>query len=202
VWSGDNGSTEVAGATRRRGVEIETRYELTKWLAADLDVTFTRAAFRAKSGRGEGLALAPKRTWAGGLSARHALGPGVLRGGVRFFGIGNRPATDDGELVAYGFTQFDVHLGYRYDRFDLALDIENLLNGTYRSAQFVTTSRLRGEPALGAAVPDGFSCGKNARLATAPEGGSAGGFYGCEDVSYTPAYPFALRVLATVFLDR
>ncbi len=100
VWSGDQGTTEVGGATRRRGVEIETRYELTRWLAADLDLTFTHSALRANVGNGNGLALAPKQTWAGGLSARHELGPGTARAGLRVYGIGDRPASDDGALIA------------------------------------------------------------------------------------------------------
>jgi outer membrane receptor protein involved in Fe transport len=151
---------------------------------------------------GGGLALAPKRTWAGGLSGRHALGPGAVRAGLRFYGIGDRPATDDGALVAPGFTQFDMHLGYRHRWFDIALDIENLLNGSYRSAQFATVSRLRTEPAVGAPVPAGFGCGSDARLATAPDGRPANGrFYGCEDINYTPAYPLTVRVMATFFLD-
>src|SRR5262249_45678374 len=45
VWAGDDGTTQVSGATTRRGIEIETRYEITKWLAADLDLTFTKSAF-------------------------------------------------------------------------------------------------------------------------------------------------------------
>src|SRR5205085_9797814 len=113
VWSGDDGTTTVNGATRRYGFELETRLELTSWLAADLDVTFTHSQFSADRENGGGLALAPKETWSGGLSARHALGPGVARGGLRFYGIGDRPATDDGALVAPGLTQVDLHLGYR-----------------------------------------------------------------------------------------
>jgi len=151
---------------------------------------------------GGGLALAPKQTWAGGLSARHELGPGVGRAGLRFYGIGDRPATADGALVAPGFTQVDLHVGYRHRRFDLALDVENLLNGNYRSAQFSTVSRLRTEPAIGTPVPAGFGCGAHARLATAPDGSPAGGrFYGCEDVDFTPAYPLTVRLMATLFLD-
>ena len=58
------------------------------------------------------------------------------------------------------------------------------------------------QPAVGAAVPSGFSCGTSGRLAPAPDGSPAGGrFYGCQDVNYTPAYPLTLRVMATVFLD-
>ncbi len=197
VWIGDEGTTEVSDATRRYGVELETRFDLTKWLSADLDVTFTRSQFTGQSTNGGGLALAPQQTWSGGLSARHELGPGVVRGGLRFYGIGDRPANDDGFLKAPGFTQFDLHLGYRHRWFDVALDIENLFNGVYRSAQFATTSRLRGEPAVGAAVPDGFSCGSRGRLTASMDGT----FQGCDDVNYTPAYPFTLRLTATVYLD-
>jgi len=198
VWIGDEGTTEVAGATTRRGLEVETRYELTEWLAADLDLTFTKSAFRENAGNGDGLALAPKQTWSGGVSARHALGPGVARAGLRFYGIGERPASDDGALVATGFTQIDLHAGYRHRWFDVALDIENLLDATFRAAQFDTVSRLPSEPAIGAAAPAGFSCGRRGRLAAGPD---AGGFNGCEDVNYTPAYPLTMRVMATVFLD-
>jgi TonB family protein len=197
VWSGDEGTTAVSGPTHRHGLELETRFELTSWLAADLDLTFAHSQFTADGGNGAALALAPRQTWSGGLSGRHALGPGVARAGVRFYGIGDRPASDDGALVAPGFTQVDLHLGYRHRRFDVALDIENLFNGSFRGAQFATLSRLRGEPMVGSAVPEGFSCGSNGRIAAATDGS----FLGCEDVDFTPAYPFTARVTATVFFD-
>ncbi len=202
VWNGDDGTTGVSDPTTRHGIEMETRYEVTPWLAADLALTFTHSQFSTDMENGGGLALAPKQTWAGGLSARHALGPGVGRAGLRFYGIGDRPASDDGVLVAPGFTQFDMHLGYRHRWFDIALDIENLLDSDFRSAQFATVSRLRTEPGVGSAVPAGFSCGSKGRLAPAPDGSAGGGrFYGCEDVDYTPAYPITIRLMATLFLD-
>jgi outer membrane receptor protein involved in Fe transport len=202
VWVGDEGTTEVGDATRRQGIEIETRYELTRWLAADLDLSFTHSDLRENAGNGDGLALAPKQTWSGGISARHELGPGTGRAGLRCYGIGDRPASDDGVLVAPGFTQLDLHVGYRQRWFDISLDVENLLDRAFRSAQFSTTSRLPNEPAVGAPVPAGFACGRVGRLATAPGGGDpAGLFYGCEEVDYTPAYPLTARVMATVFLD-
>jgi outer membrane receptor protein involved in Fe transport len=200
VWNGDDGTTAVSGATRRYGIELETRFEFTRWLAADLDVTFTHSQFSTDKENGGGLALAPKQTWSGGLSARHEAGPGIARGGLRFYGIGDRPATDDGVLVAPGFTLFDLHAGYRLRRFDLAFDVENLFNSNTRSAQFATVGRLRTEPAIGAPIPAGFSCGSNGRLATDPSV-PAGRFAGCEDVHFTPQYPTTLRVMATVFLD-
>ena len=201
VWVGDEGTTAAGQPTHRDGIELETRYEIARWLAADLDVTFTRSRFTLGDTNGGGLALAPKWTWAGGLSARHAIGPGVARAGLRFFGIGDRPASDDGVLVAPGFTEVDLQVGYRHRWFDVAFGIENLLNVVYRSAQFATTSRLATEPAVGAPVPAGFSCGPG-RLAPAPDGSTTSGrFYGCQDVDYTPAYPLTLRFLATLYFD-
>jgi len=198
VWSGDKGTTEVGEATRRQGIEVETRFEFTKWLAADLDLTFTDSQFKANAGNGNGLALAPKQTYSGGISVRHALGPGVLRGGIRFYGITDRPANDEGDIIAKGFTIFDLHAGYRMRRFDLAFDVENLFNQSSRAAQFDTVGRLRNEPAIGAAVPGGFNCGSGGKLAA---GGAAGRFNGCEDVHFTPQYPITLRVMGTVYLD-
>jgi TonB family protein len=202
TWNGDDGTTNVGLATRRYGLEFESRYEITPWLAADGSVTFTHSQFTTDHENGGGLALAPKQTWSGGLSARHELGPGVGRAGLRFYGIGDRRASDDGVLVAPGFTQFDAHLGFRQRWFDVAFDVENLFNGVFRSAQFDTVSRLRGEPGIGQPLPAGFGCGSKGRLATNPASGSADGrFWGCEDVDFTPAYPLTLRVMATLFLD-
>jgi outer membrane receptor protein involved in Fe transport len=196
VWNGDDGTTSVSGATNRKGIEFETRFELTKWLVADLDVTFTSSAFTANHGNGSGLALAPKETWSGGLSARHKLGPGVIRAGFRFFGIGDRPASDDGAITVPGWTQFDLHVGYKHRRFDVALDIENLFDAKFPSAAFDTTSRLRTDPAMGAPIPPGFTCGPNARVVSA-----AGRFGGCEGLDFTPAYPFTARLTGTFYLD-
>jgi TonB family protein len=207
VWNGDDGTTAVSGATRRYGFELEGRYEFLSWLAADGAVTFTHSAFTENHGNGGSLALAPKQTWSGGLSARHDLGPGVARAGLRFYGIGDRPASDDNVIVAPGFTQVNLHTGYRTRRWDFALDIENLLNGNYRSAQFDTVSRLRTDPAVGTPVPIGY-CGTNGRVVNTPGGyvpSSAGTttvpFFGCEGVNFTPAYPFTVRLMATLFLD-
>lgn len=201
TWGGDSGTTNVGPATLRYGVELEGRYEITKWLAADGNITFTHSKFTTDHENGGGLALAPKRTWAGGLSARRDLGSGVARAGFRFYGIGDRPASDDGVIIATGFTQADVHIGYRLRRFDVAFDIENLFNGAFRAAQFDTTSRLRTDPGIGTPLnrlPKNFSCGSNGRLSADP---ASGGFGGCENVDFTPAYPITARLMTTIYLD-
>ncbi|MCA9588069.1 MAG: TonB-dependent receptor [Myxococcales bacterium] len=193
VWIGDEGTTEAGDATKRYGIELETRFEITKWLSADLDVTATKSAFVANRGNGDAVALAPRRTWAGGLSARH---PNGVRGGFRFYGVGDRPATEDEFIVAEGFTVADVHLGYQTRRFDVGLDVENLFNARYKAAQFASTSRLRTEPPTNAPAPAG-TCGNGSRVVT----GDGGNFGGCEDNHFTSGYPFTARITTTFYLD-
>jgi TonB family protein len=197
VWAGDEGTTDVSGSTHREGVELDARYEPFPWLTAEAGVTFTRSKYQDDATYGSGLALAPKQTWSGGLSGRHPLGGGTARYALRFYGIGDRPASDDGALVARGFTDVNLHVGYRHRWFDFGVALENLLDARYRSAQFATVGRLATDPAAGAPVPSGFSCGRDGRLAPSP----GGGFAGCEDVHFTPAYPFSIRLMATLFLD-
>ncbi|HRG96385.1 MAG TPA: TonB-dependent receptor plug domain-containing protein, partial [Polyangiaceae bacterium] len=197
VWIGDEGTTEAGDPTHRFGGELETRLDLTSWLSLDLDLTATKSRLTQNAGNGDAVALAPRFTWAGGVSARH---PSGLRGGLRFYGVGDRPATQDypapGSLVAEGFSVFDLHLGYRHRRFDVAFDVENLFNAAYNSAQFATTSRLATEPPIGAPPPSG-ACGNGSRVSAA----EGGGFGGCEDIHFTPGYPLTLRLMTTVYLD-
>jgi TonB family protein len=197
VWIGDEGTTEPGAQTRRIGAELETRLAITPWLSADLDLTATKSQLRANAGNGNSVALAPRRTWSGGISARH---PSGLRAGIRFYGVSDRPATQDypapGSLVADGFTVVDLHAGYRHRRFDVALDVENLFNSVYKSAQFATTSRLRTEPSTSGIAPAG-TCKNGSRQVTQDNGN----FGGCEDVNFTPGYPFTLRLMTTLYLD-
>lgn len=192
VWIGDEGTTEESGATRRYGGELETRLALTDWLSADLDLTATKSSFVQNTGNGSAVALAPRYTWAAGLSARHPTG---WRAGLRMYGVGDRPATEDEFLTAEGFTVFDLHAGYQARRWDIGLDVENLFDAKYRSAQFATTSRLRNEPSTNGPAPAG-TCTGGSRIAT-----NGANFGGCEDVNFTPGYPFTMRIMTTFYLD-
>ena len=158
-----------AAATHRYGVELETRYEFTPWLAADARRSPSRTRSSAPTAR-TAAASRSRRSRRGPAASRRATSsaPGVARAGLRFYGIGDRPASDDGAIVAPGFTQVDLHLGYRTAASTSRSTSRTCSNGDFRSAQFDTVSRLRTEPAIGAPVPAGFSCGSNGRLAPRP----------------------------------
>ena len=183
VWVGDFGGTVPSAPTRRYGVDLEGRWQITPWLWADVDLTFSRSRYQSDAGNGNAVALAPPRVITGGLSARH---PSGLVGAVRLRHIGSRPASEltaaDGVprctaalgpdarcfLTADGYTVLDATAGYDDARLSLLLFVENLTNASYREAQFGNVSRVADEPQA------------------------------VQDLHFTPGNPLSLRLSAAV----
>lgn len=163
VWVGDEGVTEARGATQRKGLELEVRWKPLPWLRADADVTWSHARFRD----GSFVPLAPEWTWSGGVQALH---PAGTFGSVRVQGISDRPANESGSITAQGFQRVDVEVGHRWRFLQAAVSVRNLLDASWRQAQFANASRLQGE-----AGP-------------------------VEDLHFTPGYPRAVMGTLTVFL--
>jgi hypothetical protein len=144
---GDTGTTQPSGPTRRYGLEVTGRWRLGGWLFADAAATFTHAEYRQNKGNGNAVALAPTRTFAAGVGVTRKLGAWTPFGSVRVKSIADRPATRDGSLFAQGFTLLNAQAGARWRDLEFGVDVLNLLNTTWREAQFATTSRLAWEPA-------------------------------------------------------
>lgn len=138
VYVGDAGTTEPSDASQRLGMEISARYYMSRALFADTDITLTQARYQ----NGDFVALAPTRTITAGLGFRAPFG---TFGSIRVKHVGDRPANEDGSLTAEGFTVVDAQLGHRLGRFELGLDIQNVLNSEWKEVQFATASKLRNE---------------------------------------------------------
>ncbi len=146
VWVGDAGTTEPSGATRRYGVELSGRYHLGNWLYADAEAVLVRPRYRENAGDGDAVALAPTRTFTAGIGARPTLGAYTPFGSVRVKSIADRPANEDGSLLAEGFTTVDLEGGLRWKEVEVGVDIQNLFNATWREVSFATETRLAYEP--------------------------------------------------------
>jgi outer membrane receptor protein involved in Fe transport len=176
VWLGDEGTTEARGPTRRIGVELEGRWKLLPWLFLDADATFTKATFTENAGNGNGVALAPTRTFAGGVGVKH---PSGVFGSVRVRSIASRPANDGEDrlrnpLDAEGWTLFDAELGYRWKDIEFAVDVRNLGNASWKEVQFANTSRTRTEVQKGIPAQ--------------------------HDIHFTPGWPFTALGRVTYYL--
>lgn len=142
VYVGDEGIVEPSGKTRRYGLDLSMRYELTHHLYADLDLNAAKPrAIGAEDGQFY-LPLAPTLTSVGGLSLRNA---GHWSGSLRYRYLASRPANEDKSIIAKGYFVNDLQVNYTKSRYTLGLTVQNILNTRWKETQFATESRLRGE---------------------------------------------------------
>ncbi|WP_138991406.1 TonB-dependent receptor [Larkinella sp. C7] len=144
VYVGDEGVVEPSGKSRRHGVDLSVRYQLTHHLYADLDLNTAKPrAIGAEAGQ-RYLPLAPTFTSTGGLTLQNA---GRWSGSWRYRYLGNRPANEDNSIVAQSYFVTDLQVNYTRPRYQVGLSVQNLLNTRWKETQFATESRLRGETA-------------------------------------------------------
>jgi outer membrane receptor protein involved in Fe transport len=142
IYVGDEGVVEPGGRSRRAGVDLSVRYQLTKHLYADLDLnTANPRSVGVESGQNY-LPLAPRFTSVGGLSLQTKSG---FSGSLRYRYMADRPANTDNSIVANGYFVNDLQANYTRKNYVLGLSIQNLFNTRWKETQFATESRLKNE---------------------------------------------------------
>lgn len=142
VYVGDAGVIEPSGRSQRYGLDLSVRYQLTKMLYADVDLTVANPrSLDAEKGKNY-LPLAPTFTTTGGLSLKTQTG---FSGSLRYRYMANRSANDDNSIVAVGYFVNDLQLNYTKGHYNVGLSIQNLFNVRWKETQFDTESRLKGE---------------------------------------------------------
>ncbi|MGJ8549141.1 TonB-dependent receptor domain-containing protein [Winogradskyella wichelsiae] len=142
VYVGDAGIVEPSGKTRRFGLDLGLRYQLTDWLFLDTDATLTNARSIDEADGQDYIPLAPDFTLVGGVSVDDLNG---FSGGLRFRYLDDRAANEDNSIVAEGYMVTDFNVNYSFNKVTLGLAIENLFDVEWNETQFATESRLRGE---------------------------------------------------------
>jgi hypothetical protein len=191
VFSGDGGDVDAdvdlvtgnfipGGATRRWGVDFNTRYQLTDWAYLDYDLAWADPRFE----NGDPIPLAPTLFMNGGLTFEYEGFGAAFR--VRY--LDNRPADEADTLTAQGWTLFDILLRYRWRNVEASLAFLNVTDTSWRETQFAEATCLRNEEATGQPCPDSGSLPAADLLAE-----------GIEDITFTPGSPFAIRGGIQVF---
>ncbi len=139
VFVGDEGTTEISGETRRLGIDIEARFQLSSWLWADFDVNFADGKYINEPEGANHIPLAPRWTSTGGLTFIH---PSGFEGTLRYRYLSDRPANEFNSVKALGHTLANIVIGYRFGRVKIFASLENLFNSDWNDAQFDTESRL------------------------------------------------------------
>lgn len=168
--TGAGGSFQPSGRTRRYGVDFEARYQFTRWLYGDYDLSWAHARFR----NGDAVALAPSLLMNGGLSAEFENGLAVA---LRLRYVDDRPAIEDRSLTARGYLLLDLIGRYRWKSIELDLALKNLTDRDYREAQFADNSCVLRE--VGTATGCSARPGQQTEHAEDPAG----------DIHFTPGNP-------------
>ncbi|WP_178983936.1 TonB-dependent receptor [Winogradskyella helgolandensis] len=142
VYVGDAGIVEPSGKTRRYGLDLGLRYQLTDWLFLDSDATITNARSVDDPDGENYIPLAPDFTLTGGLSVDDLNG---FSGGLRFRYLDDRAANEDNSIVAEGYMVTDFNVNYKLNNITFGFAIENLFDVDWNETQFATESRLQNE---------------------------------------------------------
>lgn len=142
VYIGDEGVVEVAGATRRYGLDFGLRQQIRRHLYMDLDINVNRGRLIEEPEGANRIPLAPTFTSIGGLTYKASNG---ISASLRYRYLGDRAANEDYSLTAEGFLLADAVVSYENKRFSLGVNAQNLLNVKWNEAQFATESRLLNE---------------------------------------------------------
>lgn len=142
VYVGDEGIVEAGGKTQRSGVDLAARYQVNKFLVADLNLNYAYARSLHEEKGQNYIPLAPDFTGTGGFSYQSA---GGIAASLRCRLIKNRPANENNSIVARGYFITDASLSYTMKKYTMAVVTENLFNSKWNEAQFATESKLKNE---------------------------------------------------------
>ncbi|WP_424813119.1 TonB-dependent receptor [Roseococcus sp. YIM B11640] len=144
VFVGDAGTTEASRPSRRIGVELTNRWQVTPWLSLDADIAATRARFTDDDPAGDRIPGAPEVIASAGASFGTG-GPGWF-GTARLRYFGARPLVEDNSVRAAASTLVNGRVGYRFENGMTAqLDLLNAFNARANQIEYFYTSRLRSE---------------------------------------------------------
>ena len=146
VFAGDSGTTEPNAASRRFGGELALFWKPAPWLTLDGALALTRARFRGVLPGEDHIPGATPAVVSAGASlhlARHTTA--TLR--LRHFA--SAPLIEDASQRSQATTLVNFGVYQDIGRWQLAVDVLNLLDSRDPDISYYYTSRLPGEPAAG-----------------------------------------------------
>ncbi len=128
MYAGDECIVGPAGESRRQGLDLSIRYQVNKWLYADMDLNLAKPRLVDAPKGANYIPLAPGITSIGGLSVKKK----SLNGSIRYRYMGTRPANETNTSRAEGYFLLDAVWSYTFRHFEFSLSSENLLNTDWR----------------------------------------------------------------------
>jgi outer membrane receptor protein involved in Fe transport len=145
VYSGDDGTVEPSGPSRRRGWEATLFVRPMSWLAIDAIYATNHARFVDAPGQNR----IPNALEAAGSLGLTATNRNGWEGAVRLRHVGPRPLIEDNSVRGPATTVVNLRLAKHFKGLELAADLLNLFDSRRADADYFYASRLQGEPLEG-----------------------------------------------------
>jgi hypothetical protein len=148
IYVGDSGSTEEGPASRRTGVEITNYVYPNKWVALDLDLSFSKARFVDVPSGEEYVPGALNRVISAGIAVNPPAGvrSGPI-GSARLRHFGPRPLVEDNGVQSEATSIVNGEIGYRFsEQLRLTAEVYNMFDAKVSDIDYFFESRLRDEP--------------------------------------------------------
>lgn len=142
VYVGDEAVVEQGGKTKRMGLDVSARYELKRYLFADIDISLAKPLALDVPKEESYIPLAPKFTSVGGITYKREKG---WSGSLRYRYMANRAANETNSVTAKGYCVTDLGVNYMKNNWEAGISIQNLLNTKWKETQFDTESKLFNE---------------------------------------------------------
>jgi outer membrane receptor protein involved in Fe transport len=149
IYVGDSGSTEAGPPSRRYGLEFTNYVYPNRWVALDLDLSFSHARFLDVPQDEAFVPGSLNRVISGGVAVNPPAGVrNGLFAGFRLRHFGPRPLIEDDSVQSKSTTIFNGEVGYKLsEKIRLTLEGYNLFNAEVSDIDYFFESRLRDEPA-------------------------------------------------------
>ena len=145
VYVGDAGTNEPGPASRRYGVEVAAYWRPTEWFTLDGEFAATHARFRDS---GDLDHIPDSVPWMGNVGLTVGKTEGLFANvRARFFA--KRPLVEDESVEGRDSFLVNGAVGYRTERWEVAVECLNLFDRKDNDIEYYYTSRLPGEPEEG-----------------------------------------------------
>lgn len=140
VYVGDEGTTAPGPASTRYGIETAFYWRPNDHFTADFEYSWSFAQADVPSGEIDEIDNSVPHVISAGLTFGHDLG---LYGSLRARYIASRPLVSDNNVTqSRDNLQVNARLGYKWDHFDVSLDVLNLLDRNDRDIEYFYESQL------------------------------------------------------------
>lgn len=148
LFVGDAGNTEASRASKRYGLEIAGHYWLNDVWSFDLELAWSRSEF-TEDAAGEGEDIEGSVPFVASAGISYAADNDGWHGALRYRHFGARTLDRFDSIEADPTSIVNFGLDYRVRKFNVGIDILNLLDSDDRDIDYFYGSRLSGEPAEG-----------------------------------------------------